>query len=226
MKRWFLFLIFVISLATLTSCAAIQDMLPFGGDDDQAVEDEQGNNAGGVCLHEWEDVVADEYLKTPATCSSAALYNQKCKHCGIAGGKPFASGSIADHLFSEIPEDKYLVSSATCSSAAVYNKSCAYCGEKSEETFTHGATTPHNRQDKATVETFAASSDCSHGNLYYYSCATCGVLFEDTFEFGPKKKHQDSHGDYICDNCGAAMKVWTDDPSVDNITDKHEFGKN
>ena len=195
-----------------------------GGDDTPS---DGGNTpSDGPCLHEWENIVSDDLIQTPATCSDPAVYYQKCKNCGEKGGKPFTSGTASDHIYTENPDSKHLVSAATCSNKAVYTESCTFCGKAGTETFEYGNTLPHTKVDAANVDTFALASTCDHANMYYYSCANCDYLYPDMFEFGPKRKHTDKHGDYICDYCDAPMKVWTDDPSVDNLTDKHEFGKN
>lgn len=214
MKKILLLMIAIVCVMLLVAC---------GKDTGPSDADPNGN---GTCNHEWESVVADEYIKDPATCMSAANYYQKCKLCGEKGGVPFTSGAAQDHSYGDVVDSKYLVSAPTCSKLGVYHKSCVYCGKVGTDTFEGGTLAPHNKTQAANTNTFAEKSTCDHGNLYYYSCSNCDYLYDEVYEFGPKRNHYDSHGDYICDLCEATMKVWTGDPSVDKITDKHEFGKN
>jgi hypothetical protein len=218
MKRLlFLTLIFMLAITVLASCGDKPN------DSDSQSSDNQNNN--GICLHEWDRVISDDLIQKPATCKSKAVYYSKCKLCGV-NGSTYEYGSVSDHSYTENVSSKMLVSAATCSARAVYYKSCEFCEKQSTETFEHGGLNSHNMKNTASADTLAERSNCEHPNRYYYSCSVCGELSTEVFEFGPVRPHNDKHGDDICDSCGLAMKAWPDDPSVDNITDKHEFGSN
>lgn len=197
-----LLLIFIAALAVLVAC---------GGEDLE------------ICFHEWEQNASEETLYAPATCLSAASYYSTCSLCG-AKGAPFKSGDTSDHEFAEVVKDENLVSAATCTSRATYNKSCVHCGLVADETFTSGSPLAHNFVKKASVDTLKDERDCTHPNVYYYSCADCGDFSNQTFTLGPARPHSDSHGDFMCDYCNAALEVFDDVP-VDNLTGIHHFGK-
>ena len=58
-----------------------------------------------------EQIVSDEYLAAPATCTKKATYYYSCK-CGATGIKTFEYGSTTDHNF--------------------VNGRCTYCGKEQE----------------------------------------------------------------------------------------------
>ena len=185
-----------------------------GGDDDLE-----------ICFHDWEQKVTGDNLYVSATCKDPAQYYSICKECG-AMGSPFVHGSPSDHSYKEIESKSLKVTNATCSHGATYYKSCEFCGKASDETFESSAKLNHNFVEKAAVETHASSATCEQPNKYYLSCSECGELSSATFDFGPTLKHADKNGDEMCDNCKKPLKVYLDDTPIDNITDKHEFGKN
>lgn len=187
------------------------------------------NACGGddleICFHEWEQKVSEDNLYLNATCKEPAQYYSICKSCG-AMGAPFAHGSTSNHSYKDIEKKEYKISGATCTSGATYYKSCEFCGKASDETFESTEMLAHHYIEKAAKETHAAAATCEHPNQYYLSCSECGKLSNNTFDFGPTLKHTDKQGDEMCDNCGKPLKVYLDDTPIDNITDKHEFGKN
>lgn len=143
--------------------------------------------------HKWNGKVATSehaVIKTPATCTTNAIYYVYCTVCGMSSqnidqtdenyGITFeAFGSATNHNYIEKVADEFLCSSATCSAQAVYYKSCATCGDKSNDTFKHGDLAAHvftqqildtaHRITKATCQTKAT---------YWYDCANCDLSAE------------------------------------------------
>ena len=116
-----------------------------------------------ACNHNFTNVEKDEYIKTPATCTTKAIYYKSCSVCGAKGTEIFVSGTVLDHTFDqEVVNDKYLVSKANCTAAATYYKSCV-CGEKGTETFTTGEALGHDWKKEY-------SSDA---NNHWFDCTRC-----------------------------------------------------
>ena len=89
-----------------------------------------------ACEHNAVQTVADEYLKSAASCVSPAVYYEHCSKCGTVLLSTFTSGSATDHSHEELASKATLKTRATCKTAAVYYKSCGGCGKIWEnETF-------------------------------------------------------------------------------------------
>lgn len=100
-----------------------------------------------------QEVVDAKYLKTPATCTSPAVYYKSCT-CGEKGTGTFEYGTAKGHTYQNKVDAKYLKTPATCTSAAVYYTSCKECGVKGTTTFTSGTAKGHTKvTDKAVAAT-------------------------------------------------------------------------
>ena len=92
-----------------------------------------------------QKITTNEYLKTGATETSAALYYYSCV-CGEKGTSTFTVGSALEHTHSFDQKNTsltYRKSIATCTEAAVYYYSCS-CGEKGIQTFEYGLPDEHD----------------------------------------------------------------------------------
>ena len=93
-----------------------------------------------------QEKVEEKYLKSEATCESAAVYYKSCV-CGefSTDAETFKSGDPIAHSFvNENTElEGALKSAATCDNAAVYYKSCV-CGAIGSDTFVSGSALGHN----------------------------------------------------------------------------------
>ena len=89
------------------------------------------SESGGQSTHTHtydQKSTASKYLKSDATCTSAAVYYYSCS-CGEKGTSTFTSGSVGSHAYNQQnTSDTYLKSAATEQSPAVYYYSCA-CGK-------------------------------------------------------------------------------------------------
>ena len=147
-----------------------------------------------------QKVTTNEYLKTGATETSAAVYYYSCA-CGEKGTNTFTVGSALEHthIFDRKNTDiSYRKSAATETSAAVYYYSCV-CGEKGTSTFSVGSALGHTHSfdQKSTASIYQKSpATCSKAAVYYYSC-TCGEKGTSTFTSGALVPH--TCGEWIVD---------------------------
>ena len=75
-----------------------------------------------------QEVAADEYKATDATCTSKATYYKSCA-CGEKGTETFAYGELAPHSYTDaVLKADALKAAGTCKDEAVYYYSCAACG--------------------------------------------------------------------------------------------------
>ena len=136
-----------------------------------------------------QEVVKEEYLSSPATCTQQAVYYKSCT-CGAKGTETFTYGELKPHTYDQsIPDaTKYLKSEATCTQQAVYYKSCT-CGAKGTETFTYGDLKPHTFDQEVPTNTYLKTpATCTQQAVYYKSC-TCGAKGTETFTYGELKPH-------------------------------------
>ncbi len=95
-------------------------------------------------------------LKTPATCTSKAVYYYSCEKCSaIDDTRTFEYGDYAHTFDKEVATDAYKAGDATCSQKATYYKSCE-CGAKGTETFEVDGVGEHLFQDGECVYCDAA----------------------------------------------------------------------
>lgn len=141
---------------------------------------------------------SSKYLKSAATCKSAAVYYYSCAVCGAKGTATFTSGDKAAHDFTKkSTNSKYLKSAATCTDPAVYYYSCAVCGEKGTKTFT----------TKAAGHDFGAWKE--DGSKHTRVCDVCGVKETEAHNWDrgvvTKQPTTTATGEkkYTCKDCGA-----------------------
>lgn len=76
--------------------------------------------------HNYVNKVDTAYLKSAASCTSAAKYYCSCSNCGKRGSNTFTDGSALGHDYSKVE----LVSDATTSAPTKYKFVCFRCGSK------------------------------------------------------------------------------------------------
>ncbi len=104
---------------------------------------------GSVTLHSFDkEVVADKYLKSAATCSSAAVYYKSCE-CGAKGTATFTSGNALGHDYK----------AATCTAP----KTCKLCGATSGSKLSH----------KSDAGTVTKKATCTSTGTKTYKCTLC-----------------------------------------------------
>ena len=125
-----------------------------------------GNAAYTACFyaehyHTFDKhVVASKYLKSAASCSSAAVYYKSCE-CGANGTTTFTNGGKADHKY----DSGEVTQAATCNAAGVKTYTCSVCKSTKTETVA-----------KLTTHTY--SNDCDT------ACNICGAIRSITHKYG------------------------------------------
>ena len=158
-----------------------------------------------------KEVVADEYLDTPADCHNPAKYFKSCV-CGVKGTDTFASGNAnshapktewtsdadkhwhecnnctdkldeAAHVFDkEVVADEYLDTAADCHNPAKYFKSCV-CGVKGTETFVSG-----NANDHAPKTEWVSNTD-----KHWHECNNCTDKLDEAAHVYDKEVAEDDY---------------------------------
>ena len=141
---------------------------------------------------EYTEVVDEEYLKSAATCTSAAVYYKSCS-CGEVSGETFSAGDKLSHTYAENATNETLKTPATCTSAAVYYESCSVCHQKGDATFTHGSALSHTYEAKASAEYLKSAATCTSPAVYYKSCSNCGEKSSEIFVNGSPAAHSLEH---------------------------------
>lgn len=80
----------------------------------------------GMTAHLYSEQVSDEYLVSPATCSSKAVYCKSCSVCGIAGSETFEYGEfdMNNHVGGTY---ETVQKKATCEEDGVVAHCCSSC---------------------------------------------------------------------------------------------------
>ena len=142
-----------------------------------------------VIAHTYDKEVAEQdYLKTAATCTAAAVYYKSCV-CGAKGEDTFNYGDPVAHTYDkEVAKQDCLKTAATCTAAAVYYKSCV-CGAKGEDTFNYGDPIAHTYDKEVAAQDYLkTAATCTAAAVYHKSCV-CGAKGEDTFNYGDPIAH-------------------------------------
>ena len=146
-------------------------------------------------VHKFEEIVADEYLKTAATCTEAAVYYKSCSVCGVVSDETFTSGEALGHdLFCDEnceELENYLAAEATCTTRAKYYKHCHVCDYVSDETFEDGTALGHKIVEVVEDKYLKSAATCTEAAVYYKSCERCGeAITAYTFTYGDPADHK------------------------------------
>lgn len=157
------------------------------------------------CTHSFTVKNTDsKYLKSAATCSSAATYYYSCSKCGEKGTTTFKSGSALSHTFDQKnTAEKYIHTAGSCTKAAVYYYSCK-CGAKGTQTFV-GADPDHRY-----AETWSTDKD-----NHWHECSACGERKDQASHVPGPEATEDSA--QVCTVCGYEI--------APAIAHKHDFTK-
>ena len=150
--------------------------------------------------HVYDQTSTDAaHLKTPATCTEAAVYYKSCT-CGENGTETFTSGSALGHDYTkEVENNTYLKTAASnCTEYNVYWYACSRCdanakddAEATDKYYT--STTAGNHSFTEEIEDAAhyvagTGTNCQSVKKYYYDCAYCdqiGTTTWDSTTYGP-----------------------------------------
>jgi len=167
---------------------------------DQSVEDMPFNVTGADVnvtiphAHVYDQTSTDAaHLKTPATCTEAAVYYKSCT-CGENGTETFTSGSVLGHDYTKkVENNTYLKTAASnCTEYNVYWYACSRCdanakddAEATDKYYT--STTAGNHSFTEKIEDAAhyvagTGTDCQSVKKYYFDCAYCDQIGTTTWD--------------------------------------------
>ena len=145
-------------------------------------------------VHVYDQTSTDAaHLKTPATCTEAAVYYKSCT-CGENGEETFTSGSALGHDYTKkVENNTYLKTAASnCTEYNVYWYACSRCdanakddAEATDKYYT--STTAGNHSFTEQIEDAAhyvagTGTDCQSVKKYYYDCAYCDLIGTNTWD--------------------------------------------
>ena len=91
---------------------------------DKAVCTTCGAAYGGLGAHSFTEKVAEQYLKSAATCTAKAVYYKSCTFCGEKGTETFETGNVLDH---DWDEPSYTWTAVTDGYMCVASGKCKNC---------------------------------------------------------------------------------------------------
>lgn len=190
------------------------------GTDKEATFEYYGSMGG----HNAVEVVKEEYLKSPATCTAKAVYYKSCTGCGTKSTQTFTYGDTLPHAFTEkVMDAAHIVTKANCQTAATYWYDCANCvynakladqtGMTDEEIaalqYTDGDKNLNNHTNLTDIPVKNPTCD-EEGHSAYKKCDGCNQEFgktvyaTTTHDFrGVAKYYDDDTHNFKCVNCEA-----------------------
>lgn len=161
------------------------------------------------CSHTYEEKASSDYLKSEATCESAAVYYKSCSKCGEKSEETFTSGDALGHEYGEWTSNGDGTHSKTCTKDAIHKVTesctggtatctekavCEVCNEKYGEALDHAYGEWVSNGDGTHTKTctndasHAVTELCSGGTATCSEKATCeacggkhGELLEHTY---------------------------------------------
>ena len=156
------------------------------------------NTAGKVtvtCNHSFTEKT-ENYLASPANCTSAAKYYYTCSVCGEKGNTTFTVGTPGSHTYNKkVTTADYLVKSVDCVDSAEYYFSCE-CGAKGSEKFTGDASWTHNFGETWFVGAtghWHGCTDCGAKKDYATHSITDGLCVDCFFVMENAEEHVHSY---------------------------------
>ena len=149
-------------------------------------------------VHVYDKETLD-YLVSPATCTSPAVYHKSCA-CGAEGTETFTSGSALGHDYTQKFEDAAHLKTAAsnCTEYNVYWYACSRCDANAKDDAAatdkyYTGTTAGNHSFTEKIEDAAhyvagTGTDCQSVKKYYYDCAYCNLIGTATWDsttYGP-----------------------------------------
>ena len=136
--------------------------------------------------------ITPAYLKSPATCTTKAVYYYKCSGgCQGKGSETYTSGALLAHTYTITTDTSVSnrATQATCIQKATYYKKCT-CGARGTETFQSGNMLDHSYTitTDTSVSNRATRATCTQRATYYKKCS-CGAKGTDTFTSGELQDH-------------------------------------
>ncbi len=177
--------------------------------------------------HVYDQTSTDAaHLKTPATCTEAAVYYKSCT-CGENGTETFTSGSALGHDYTKkVENNTYLKTAASnCTEYNVYWYACSRCdanakddAEATDKYYT--STTAGNHSFTEKIEDAAhyvagTGTDCQSVKKYYFDCAYCDQIGTTTWDSttygahteGTEWKFDENNHWHICTVAGCGVVI-------------------
>lgn len=155
-----------------------------------------GKTTGSTLEHTYDkQVVADKYLKSAASCSSAATYYKSCE-CGAKGTTTFTNGSKLSHK----SDSGTVTKKATCTATGTKTYKCTLCKATIKtETIAKVA----HKYDSGKV---TKAATCKATGVKTYTCSVCKGTKTETI--AKLTTHTYSNNcDKSCNVCGKTRTV-------------------
>ena len=166
---------------------------------DRAVCTTCGAAYGGLGAHSFTEKVAEQYLKSAATCTAKAVYYKSCSVCGEKGTETFETGNALGHDWGEwqsngngththvCKTDESHTETVSCSGGTATCTAKAVCEDCKAE---YGDLAAHNfTAEVVDAKYLKSAATCTAKSVYYKSCTFCGEKGTETFETGNVLDH-------------------------------------
>ena len=166
---------------------------------DRAVCSTCGAAYGGLGAHSFTEKVAEQYLKSAATCTAKAVYYKSCSVCGEKGTETFETGNALGHDWGEwqsngngththvCKTDESHTETVSCSGGTATCTAKAVCEDCKAE---YGGLAAHNfTAEVVDAKYLKSAATCTAKAVYYTSCSVCGEKGTETFETGNVLDH-------------------------------------
>ena len=166
---------------------------------DKAVCTTCGAAYGGLGAHSFTEKVAEQYLKSAATCTAKAVYYKSCTFCGEKGTETFETGNALGHDWGEwqpngngththvCKTDESHTETVSCSGGTATCTAKAVCEDCKAE---YGDLAAHNfTAEVVDAKYLKSAATCTAKAVYYKSCTFCGEKGTETFETGNVLDH-------------------------------------
>ena len=166
---------------------------------DRAVCTTCGAAYGGLGAHSFTEKVAEQYLKSAATCTAKAVYYKSCSVCGEKGTETFETGNALGHDWGEwqsngngththvCKTNESHTETVSCSGGTATCTAKAVCEDCKAE---YGDLAAHNfTAEVVDAKYLKSAATCTAKAVYYKSCTFCGEKGTETFETGNVLDH-------------------------------------
>ena len=185
--------------------------------------------------HEYNNAEIYGELITAATCTEAAIHNEKCDVCGkettqltqsvgkelghdmapatcqapatCKRGCGYIEGTVADHSWTE-DSGQPVNTKLTCTDAVTNKAKCANCGEVSEdEVYVVTPALGHDFENGTAAE-LAKHGDCKNKAKYKAKCSRCDVVSDDEqYYIDGDYEHSDPYDWFVDATCLKPMLI-------------------
>lgn len=139
------------------------------------------------------EVVHNDYLVTPATCKSQAVYYKSYDCCGVASTETFQTGALAEHTYGTLIDAQVEIHTTdTLKAAVAAHYQCSVCEKYFDES--HTETNLEALTGTTPVHSFGDFVNTDPEN--HWKACVCGLKSEEGTHI------YDNVEDMVCDTCG------------------------